>query len=228
MRKLSPAASIGLLVTLVAARISAADAKAPDPDLPQPVDLKVAAHLLSSSPFTRPLDLSQSLALTGIAYVEGKPVATLTDKRTKQNYLVSDQPNALGWKLAEANASSELRFTQIKMYVGGEIVTIHYGDQQLAPSKGASEAARWRSLTDKDIIRTDEKGQTYIRGTIYLPDAERERYYNGWSRESQDKFRQIIQDQRKMMFNASHEERSAFAKKAFDSIDPGDKGRQGK
>ena len=46
--------------------------------------------------------MSESIALTGMAYVQGRPVATLTDKRTKENILVSKEPNSRGWTLAEA------------------------------------------------------------------------------------------------------------------------------
>ena len=75
-----------------------------DPELPQPLDSTVAQPLLDSSPFTRALNLSDSLTLTGIAYIQGKPVATIFDKNKKTSHVVSEEPNAQGWKLAEANA----------------------------------------------------------------------------------------------------------------------------
>lgn len=198
---------------------------AADPELPQAPDWNAARSMLANPPFTREINLSDTLVLTGLAYVQGKPVATLTHKRTKQNYLVTTEPNHLGWKLAEASPSSEPGFTQVKMYVGGELVTIHFGEDQLVPGKNAGQAARWRSLTDREIYRTDENGKTYVRGSIYLPDADRERYYNGWSREAHDKFRDVIRSHREQMFRWSHEERAAFAKKVFDSIDAADRAR---
>ena len=68
-------------------------------------------------------------------------------------------------------------------------------------------------------FRTDENGKQYVRGSIYLNDEDRERYYRGWSRESHDRYRDIIQKNRDRMFQWSHEERAAFSKKVFDSID---------
>ena len=107
-----------ILTVLCAALLTplsrAAEAKTPDPDLPQPLDLNVTQSLLQSSPFTRALNLSEQLALTGIAYVQGKAVATLVDKATKKSYLVSETPNAEGWRLAEASASNEIKRSQKK------------------------------------------------------------------------------------------------------------------
>ena len=200
----------------------AADTKAPDPDLPQPLDLNLAQQMLDSSPFSRALNLSESLKLTGIAYVQGKPVATLMDKTTKKSFLVSEEPNAQGWRLAGASASNDLRATQVKIMIGAEMVTIHYGDAQLAPSKVA------RFPTDAEAIRNDENGKPYVRGSAYLSETDRERYYKGWSREAHDKFRTIIRDSREKMFASSPDERAAFSKKVFDTIDAEDKARTGK
>ncbi len=81
------------------------------------------------------LDLSDTLKLTGIAYVQGKPVATLVNKTTKQTYLVTSEPNALGWKLAGVSTGSHISHAEVKIMVGGEIVSIRYSETQLAPAK---------------------------------------------------------------------------------------------
>lgn len=216
-------AAAGILV--LGARLDAADRKASrlhDPDLPQPLDANVARPLLESSPFTRAIDLSDSIALTGIAYVHGKPVATLTDKRTKENILVSSEPNSRGWSLAGAIPSTELRFTSVRIQVGAELVTIRYGDAQLAPTTQA------RYPSDAEAVRNDENGRPYVRGSVYLPDADRERYYHAFSREAHHKFRDVIRANREMMLRASPEERAAFAKKVFDAVDAEDRARQRK
>lgn len=195
-----------------------------DPDLPQPLDLSVAAPLIEKPPFTRALDLSEKLQLTGIAYVDGRPVATLLDRDTKQNYLVSSQPNALGWTLAEASASSELRLSSVKLQVGTELVTIHYGTDQLTPkSNGRVGPSVWPS--EQEALRNDENGRPYVRGSVYLSDADRERYYRGFSREGHEKFRDVMRDNRDKMFKASPQERAAIAKKVFDQVDAEEKNR---
>lgn len=216
-----------MALALPVLRGHAADETILDPDLPQPLDLSVVQSLIEKPPFTRSLDLSESLQLTGVAYVEGKPVATLVDKNTKKNYLVSEEPNAFGWRLAEAKVSSEIRLTNIKIMVGNELVTIHYSDAQLAPtSKGGTGPSRYP--TDSEAIRNDENGKPYVRASVYLSDADRERYYKNFSREAHDKFRDVVRGNREMMFKASPQERAAFAKKIFDNISAEDKARQGR
>jgi hypothetical protein len=63
-----------------------------DPDLPQPIDSAAAQEILANSPFTRSLDLSHTLQLTGIAYVEGHPMATFFNRETKRSFVLSDEP----------------------------------------------------------------------------------------------------------------------------------------
>jgi hypothetical protein len=198
----------------------------PDPDLPQPLDLSVATALVEKSPFTRPLNLADKLQLTGIAYVEGKPVATLLDRETKKNYVVSETPNAQGWKLADASASSALRQTSVKLQVGTEVVTIHYGDAQLVPtSTGSGRVGPSVWPSDQEAIRTGEDGKPYVRSSAYLSDADKERYYRGWSRESHEKYRGIVMENREMMLKASPQQRAEFAKKTFDQVDSEERAR---
>lgn len=216
------------LLAILAATVTALAAQeavpVADPDLPQPLDLSVAAPLIEKPPFTRALDLSEKLQLTGIAYVDGRPVATLVDRDTKQNYLVSSQPNAMGWTLAGANASSEPRLTSVKLQVGTEVVTIHYSDTQLAPrSSGRVGPSVWPS--EQEAVRNDENGKPYVRGSVYLSDADRERYYRGFSREGHEKFRNLLRDNRDRMFQASPQERATIAKKMFDQVDAEEKNR---
>ena len=195
-----------------------------DPDLPQPLDLSVAAPLIEKPPFTRPLDLAEKLQLTGIAYVEGKPVATLLDRDTKQHLLVSEKPNAFGWKLAEASASTEPKLTSVTLEVGTEKVTIRYADTQLSPvSSGRTGPSVWPR--EDEVIRNDDNGKPYVRASPYLSDADRDRYRRGWSREGHDKFLETVRGNREMMFKASPQERAAFAKKVFDQIDAEEKKR---
>jgi hypothetical protein len=204
----------------------AADIKAPDADLPQPYDPGSAGrNLLTSSPFTRPLNLSDSLLLTGIAYVKGKPVATIKDRSTNKNHIVSDEPNELGWKLESATPSTELRRSEVKISVGGEVIVVRYSDAQVA-LKGKPGPSKYP--TDAEAIRTDENGKPYVRASAYLSDTDRDRYYKGWSREAHDKFREVVRDSRDKMFAASPEERAALSKKMFDAIDAEEKARAAK
>ncbi|WP_075090487.1 hypothetical protein [Verrucomicrobium spinosum] len=58
---------LATVLGLAPALVMAADQPATDPDLPKSFDPSVADGLLAAPPFTRSLDLSDSLVLTGIA-----------------------------------------------------------------------------------------------------------------------------------------------------------------
>jgi len=190
-----------------------------DPDLPQPVDATAAESLLLNSPFTRALDLSNSLALTGIAFVEGKPVATIMNRATKESYVVSEVPNAQGWKLAETSATKDLKHTEVKIMTGAEIVTVRYGDDQLTPEarKGARPGQSNRSPGPPG-----SGGEPRFRSSSYLSDADRDKY-RALSDGARDKFRELMRHQVESKPNAPMEEHSAFAQKEFQKIEAEDR-----
>ena len=188
-------------------------AAAPDPDLPQPLDENTAERLLSSSPFTRILNISDQLILTGVAYIDGKPVATVQDRTTKASYVISDQPNAQGWKLAGAVASTQAKRTEVKILVAGEVATIRYGDQQLAPEMSKKS----RNGFDPNSPTYTRDGKTYVRSSIYMTD-EQKTQYRALPNEVRDKWREIMQSNTDRLLAAPQEEREAFVKKAFDKF----------
>jgi len=193
---------------------AAAPAPAPDLDLPQPFDPSAAESLLANPPFTRQLDWSQSLQLTGVAYIQGKPVATIFDRTAKKNYVVSGEPNAQGWKLQDASAARQMNRTEVKILVGGEVVTVRYGDQQLAPE--ANSKNRLRRDSGPETITTPD-GQTFVRSSHYMSDDQREKYYS-LPREARDKWREIMRTNNARLLNAPTEEREAFVKKNFEDF----------
>lgn len=183
----------------------------PDSDLPQPFDASVAQPLLESSPFTRSLNLSDSLTLTGIAYVEGKPVATLLNRSTKESFIVSEEPNALGWTLAAANPDPELRHTQVRIMVGPELVTVRYGDEQLAPEHARRSTAPGPPVESSSMASS---GRTHYRSSSYLGDNGRERY-NALS----DKAREVFKESMHKLIDKhpefTAEQRAVYAEKYY-------------
>lgn len=92
--------------------------------------------LEEQSPFTRTLNLSDSLILTGIARVDDEQVATLINKETKETYVVSSQINSQGWKMVELKSDLDLEKVAAKVSVGGgEVVTVRYSESQLKPGE---------------------------------------------------------------------------------------------
>ena len=202
---------------LLAAPLHASDTPPPsDPDLPQPLDITALQDLIANPPFTRVVDFTDSLRLTGVATVGGKPMATLLDTATKKRYVVSEVPNDKGWKLLEASENTSLRYTQIKLMVGPEVVTLRYSDEQLNPKRVGGGGVPHPSAAE--AIRKDENGKEYVRGSAYLSPADQDYYHNKMSKEAHDKYREVIRDSRDKMFQMNDEQRASFSKKIFDSV----------
>lgn len=202
--------------------VSATSCIAADPidlELPQPFDVSVAEPLLSSSPFTRSLNLSDSLVLTGIAYIEGKPVATVLNKATKESYVVSEEPNAQGWKLAETSPTVALNKTQAKIMVGNEIVTIRYSEEQLTPEtmkKGGFKPGQGGGGEQRPEDR--EHRREYPR-----PDPETMKRYSNLSEEAKAKLRDRMMESREKLQNATPEERKAHMEKILEKAEKEDR-----
>jgi len=204
--------------------LSAVEPKMADPDVPEPFDASVAGALLEHSPFTRALNLSESLLLTGVAYVDGKPVATVKDLKTNQSYLVSDEPNALGWRLAEASPSMRLDQAEVKIMIGTEIVPVRYSETQMVPQRRSGSRSGFSSSgynpsrppTPEEFTGHDDKG-AYVRFSPYLSEADREKLRNV-SRETREKLINVVHDNRQKMFNYSPDQRASFVKKVFDAV----------
>jgi hypothetical protein len=193
-----------------------------DPDLPQRIDPTEIAPLVASSPFTRSLNLSDSLVLTGIAYIEGKPVVTIMNKETKESHVVGEVPNAQGWKLAETSATVKLDRTQAKLMIGTEIVTVRYSEDQLTPEnmkKGGYRPGGGDGRGEEH--RGDGPRREYPR-----PSEEDRQRFMSMSEEARKKFIDLMRENGEKMRMASPEERSAFIKNIRDRVEAEDK--QGK
>ncbi|CAN5913999.1 hypothetical protein BH11VER1_BH11VER1_25660 [soil metagenome] len=208
-------------LALLSARFNHA-AETIDPELPQPFDAAVTEPLLTSSPFTRSLNLSDSLVLTGIAYIEGKPVATVLNKATKESYVVSEESNAQGWKLAETSATVALNKTQAKIMVGTEIVTIRYSEEQLTPEamkKGGFKPGQGGGGDQ----RQEDRG---AHRDMPRPDPETIKRWTNLSDDAKNKLREKMMESREKLQNASPEERKAHMEKILEKAEKED--RKGK
>lgn len=112
--------------------------------LPQPLKADAFEGLLTSSPFTRSLGLSDSLILTGVARFNNEVFATLYDTKTLESQVVSHTPNREGWQLMGIGGDPEKIHTwSAKIQIrGGEIVVIRY---QKPPPKAARAVGGGRS-----------------------------------------------------------------------------------
>src|SRR6185295_10941171 len=129
------------------------------------------------------------------------------------SYVVTDKPNSQGWRLAEAAPSAQLKRSEVKIYVGSEIVSIHYSDTQMEPPKKGYMPSK--IPTREEFTGHDDKGD-YVRAVPYLSDDDRAKFREV-PREVREKLLEVVHDHRDKLFKASHEERASFVKKVFDS-----------
>lgn len=192
--------------------LSASQAMEVDPDLPQPLDLEFANQLVKQSPFTRTVSFEDTYQLTGVAYVDGKPVATVLNKQTKQRFVVTEEPNTQGWALLSATPDDELEHTQVEMSVAGELVAMHY--EVLQPGNGTGGAAP-NAKSGKD----GGKPHPY-----QLLGQDGKRLYASLSREGRDKFKDLVKASQEKHPEFTPEQKSAYAQKVFTKLKATDKG----
>ena len=125
------------------------------PGTPQPVNDDDFSALRASSPFTRSLNLSDSLILTGIAQIGEETIATVVDKSSKESYVVSSEANAQGWRMVEVEGDqNNLQNVTAKILVaGGEVVSVRFDKDQLkqgearpAPGSGKGRGSGGRRM----------------------------------------------------------------------------------
>ena len=102
---------------------------------PDPVGDADFRHLNENSPFTRPLNLSESLVLTGVASIDGKPMAILMDKKSKEIHFLSEEPNPDGWRIVEIKPNADPQKVVAKISVAGStIAEVRYEQSAMSPA----------------------------------------------------------------------------------------------
>ncbi len=101
---------------------------ADDGTIPQALRDDVFEDLVTNSPFTRTLGVSDSLILTGVAQFEQDVYATLFDTKTLESQVVSKAANFQGWQLVGVGGDpARMQTWTARIQVpGGEVVSIRY------------------------------------------------------------------------------------------------------
>lgn len=190
----------------------------PDPDLPQPFDPNSLAPVVTSSPFTRMVNMSDNLVLTGIAYIDGKPVATIFNMETKQSHIVGTEPNFQGWTLQEAHPAPDITRSQARISIGGEVVSVRYAALTAKDMKGEKKS-------DRPEGGGPPGGERY-RGSGRGPSDEDRKRYESLSEKAREKFRDMMRSKFSddKFRNAPEEERRNIIRKEFERIEKDDKG----
>lgn len=211
-RLLLPSFLLVLPVSLQAAQ--------PDPDLPQPFDASSLAPVIQNSPFTRMVNMSDNLVLTGIAYIDGKPVATIFNKETKLSYVVSETPNPQGWKLTEAMPAPDIARSQAKITIGGEVVSVRYDAAAMSPENMKKDKAR-----SSDGRGPSSGGDDRFKRSSRGPSEEERKRYESLSEAAREKFRNMMREKfSDEKFRAAPEEqRREMVRREFERIEKEDK-----
>ena len=191
-----------------------------DPDLPQPFDATSLSAIIQNSPFTRIVSISDSLVLTGMAYVNGKPVVTIFDKNEKQSLVVSEEPNLKGWKLIEALPTTNIDRAQAKIAIGGETFSIRHSVLDKNDlTNGKSDKG------DKGPRNDSSSGDRFNRGSRG-PSEEDRKKYESLSDKAKEKFRDAMREKfsDEKFRNAPEEERRNAIKSMFEKIQKEDGG----
>lgn len=201
------------------AQAPAAPAAPVDPDLPQPFDANSLSPIIQNSPFTRIVSISDSLVLTGMAYVNGKPVVTIFDKNEKQSLVVSEEPNLKGWKLMEALPSSNIDRAQAKIAIGGETFSIRHSVLD------KNDLTKGKSDKEDKGPRGDSGGDRFSRGSRG-PSEEDRKKFDSLSEKAKEKFRNVLREKfsDEKFRNAPEEERRNALRSIFEKIQKEDGG----
>lgn len=116
--------------------------------LPMSLTAEHFQALLEHSPFTRSLNLSDTLVLTGFAELNGELFVTLIDTTDGRTMAVSEIPNLLGWKLVEFERPEDLEVARASVAMeGGETVRVYYDKERARKaSELTARGVRERSL----------------------------------------------------------------------------------
>lgn len=198
----------------------AAPAGPVDPDLPQPFDATSLSAIIQNSPFTRIVSISDSLVLTGMAYVNGKPVVTIFDKNEKQSLVVSEEPNLKGWKLIEALPTSNIERAQAKIAIGGETFSIRHSVLD------KNDLTKGKSDKGDRGPRNDSSGGDRLNRGNRGPSEEDRKKYESLSDKAKEKFRDAMREKfsDEKFRNAPEEERRNAIRTMFEKIQKDDGG----
>ena len=169
--------------------------------LPPAVKGSHFSELRDQSPFTRTLNLSDSLILTGIAHVDNIQVATLLNKETKETFVVSGEANSQGWKMVELNSNTDLEKVAAKISVdGGQVVTVRYGEWQLKPGEARPGAGSGNASGNSDGRQERRGPPQEVREKIAkLSDEQRSKLFSKFH-EIRQKHPNLSEDDRRAMF----------------------------
>lgn len=194
--------------------------------IPRPLDESAFEALLTNPPFTRALNLSDSLVLTGVARIDDQPVVTVMDRNTRETFVVStEQPNIQGWRMVDLVENADPAATQVQLSVNGETITIRYGAEQLDPV--ASREGRSRPGAARGDGGGRERGDRSGGGDRSRGgwgNSEAMQRMQNMSDEQRQQMRDYFNSNRERLRGASPEERQRMVDQAMERVERGSRG----
>lgn len=183
--------------------------------LPGPVADTQFDSLKARSPFTRVLNLSETLQLTGLAVIDGEEVATIEDRRQGKRFTISGEANEDGWKMVSAESSEDLGKVSATISVyGEEVVTLTYAETQLRPET---------QFSGKSQIKIPQGPDRRS-----LPTDKEKRDFGNWVRSRMSKMSedqrkrvgQLMQEKMKANPNLTDRQKGEVFVQILDFVDP--------
>lgn len=160
-----------------------------EPPYPRAVDASDFQAFLENSPFTRVLDLSRAYALTGIAEIDGEPVATIFDREQKKTLVISGSQGPSGWKLLDIEPGAAPEKAAATILIGGQETAVLRFDPTLRQTSSIARVER----TVRTITIVSERGKK----SDVRQGEERARYYQAIKERQarmSDKQREIVRE----------------------------------
>lgn len=183
---------------------------------PESVEKQQFAELTEHSPFTRVLDFSETVRLTGIAVIDGEQVATVHDREKGTSYVISGKPNDQGWKMVGVDSNTDLAEVVATFSVnGGKEIALQFDDKQLNPvpsPKGTRSIQVNRDLVRKPPPTQEERRKfgEWVRGRM-----------SKMSDEQKKRVGQIMQEKMKANPNLTDRQKGDIFVKVLDYVDSG-------
>lgn len=201
-------ALIGLILSVLAPPVFSQESDDENvSEFETPLGIAVYEPLLGNSPFTRPINLSSTLTLTGVAVIDGETIATLIDRETSTSYVLSEEPNAEGWRVIEYLGGNGIEQAKLQISVGGEVVSVRYDPDATVASLSS----------DKDSSRKDSRSRGGGGGP-FGSDPKTAEKYSKLSDSGRQQLREYITKNRESIFNKPPEERSRIINQVIDKL----------
>lgn len=179
--------------------------------LPKEVEPQLFQGVKSSSPFTRSLNLPNTMILTGVAELEGARVAVLVDSTTGASMLISEKESVGGWRLLDVKDGNNLDKAVATIARGdGDSFRVAY-DKKLHEEVAKKYKTRVTATKGikSDVRQGDEKKEYY---------AKMKQKFAALSKEQQAEVRKIMAEKSKAKPNMTPRDKGTLYLKVLDYV----------